>query len=450
MIERTVLEWSHLPYGEDPARRDTIPARVADRLAAVARRSSLGGKDGTRILHHGRDAIRAGQVVGVLAAEGCTLEILPKIDLPGLDEGHVSRPAALRRELVHMLAVALDIDIAVGPETALGAQHDTLLEVLIRLFCTKLFEALHRGLPRRYVPHAEDLPTLRGRLDVVRQFSTLAASPQWLACRFDMLSPDIPLNQIMKAVVARLSGLARASDNRRRLRELAFVFADITDVPVGALRWDEAVIDRTNARWGELKRLAHLLLGDRFQTTSRGRESGYALLFEMNVLFEEYVGRRLARALAADGFTVRLQGGGCYCLIELDAEGTSGARRFLTRPDIIVSCGGAPRLIVDTKWKRLASQVDDPKRGITQADVYQLMAYGRLYECSELMLLYPHHDGLHQPEGILGRHQIEGSEDRLTVATVQLGQRSTITDRLKALATLQLPQLAEAPTNTIK
>lgn len=435
MITRTVLEWGRLPYGEDPARGDTIPMAMADRLAAVARRTGLGGEDGGRILQHGRDAVRAGQIVGVLVAEGCTLEILPKVDLAGVGEDHGDRPAALRRELIHMLAVALDLDIAVGSETALGTQHETLLEVLIRLFCTKLFEAVRRGLPRRYVSRADDLPALRGRLDVVRQYSALAASPQRLACRYDALSPDIALNQILKAAVSRLASLARTPENVRSLRELTFTFADIADIPVPALRWEDAVIDRTNARWGELKRLARLFLDGQFQTTSRGGTQGYALLFEMNVLFEEYVGRLLARSLAEEGITVRLQGGGRYCLIELDEDGLSGAKRFLTRPDIIVSRRGTPQLIIDTKWKRLTSKVDDPKRGVAQGDVYQLMAYGRLYGCPQLMLLYPHHDDLTQPEGVIGRHRIEGGEDRLTVATIRLGQRSTIGDRLARLAT---------------
>lgn len=436
MIQRTVLEWGRLGYGEDLARLDTIPAPMADRLAAVAQRSPLGGGDGARILHHGRDAIRAGQIVGVLAVEGCTLEILPKVDLPGVRDDYIERPAALRRELIHMLAVALDLDVSVGPITGLGTQQETILEILIRLFCTKLFEAVHRGLPRRYMSHAEDLPALRGRLDVVRQFSMLASSPQRLACRYDTLSSDIALNQIMKAAVVRLAGFARAPDNQRRLRELTFTFADVADVPVSSLRWNEAIINRTNARWGELKRLAQLLLGDRFQTTSRGRDHGYALLFEMNVLFEEYIGRMLAQTLTPKGFTVRLQGGGRYCLIEVDDDGVSGAKRFLTRPDIIIGHQGTPLLIIDTKWKRLASQVDDPKRGIAQADVYQLMAYGRLYDCSDLMLLYPHHEGLPQQEGIIGRNRIEGGNDKLTIASVWLGRSSTIRERLFSLAGL--------------
>ena len=30
------------------------------------------------------------------------------------------------------------------------------------------------------------------------------------------------------------------------LRELAFAYADITDIPIAGLRWDEVVLDRTN------------------------------------------------------------------------------------------------------------------------------------------------------------------------------------------------------------
>lgn len=426
MIRRTVLEWCRLDYSDDVAREDCIPAWAADRVAAVAKASPLGGESGARILQHGRHAIRAQQVVGVIAAEGCALEILPKID--GLGE------AGIRRNLVRMLAVALDLDIDAGRLTELDWQSDDLLEILIRLFCDRLFAAVHRGLPRRYVAHEDDLPALRGRLDVMRQFTTLAASPQTLACRYDTLSADTALNRIMKAAVARLRRLSRAPENQRRLTELAFAFADVADVPVIALRWDQVVLDRTNARWRELVSLARLLLGDRFQTTSGGRTQGFSLLFEMNLLFEEYVGRMLCRALAGSGLNVHLQGGRLHCLTEIDLDsGMAGVRRFMTRPDIIVRRGSDPVAIIDTKWKRLAAAIDDPKQGVGQADVYQMMAYGRLYNCPRLMLLYPHNDGLGRTEGVAGRHRINGCADELVTATVDLSALTDVPQRLGAL-----------------
>ena len=114
-----------------------------------------------------------------------------------------------------MLAVALDMDIASGAVTDLGWQRENLLEILIGLFVRKLADAARQGMPRRYVGREEDLPVLRGRLNVTRQFTALAANVQRLACRFDSLSRNIALNQIMKGAISRLiSGLRRVPARR--------------------------------------------------------------------------------------------------------------------------------------------------------------------------------------------------------------------------------------------
>ncbi len=257
MISRTILEWETIGYGEGP---DVIPICVADRIAAVAAASPLAGRGGGGVVEHGRKGLRARGVVGVIAADGCALEILPKIDVPGGDGENIA--GSIRRRLVHMLAVALDIKIDAGHVTALDWQRETLLEILIQLFSEKLLDAVRQGVPRRYVEHADDLSVLRGRMDVTRQFTTLAAEVVRLACRHDALTADIALNRIMKAAVSRLARIARTGENQRRLRELAFAYAEITEVPVAALRWDQIVLDRTNSRWRELLQLARCCLAN--------------------------------------------------------------------------------------------------------------------------------------------------------------------------------------------
>lgn len=411
MIRRTILEWGSLPYGEGD---DAIPEGAADRLMAVARASPLGGKDGGRILSHGRRALGARQIVGVLAADGVALEILPKIDVPGADSP--SSCGQIRRRLVHMLGVALDLDIAAGAMTELSWQKDTLLEILIGLFARKLADEVRKGMPRRYLAHEDDLTAVRGQLDITRQFTTLIARPDRLACRHDDLSPDIVLNQIMKAAVERLVRVSTSVENQRRLRELAFFYADISSVPPSALAWDNLILDRTNSRWRELVELARLLLGDRFQTTSSGATRGFSLTFDMSRLFEAYVARQLRKALAGTELTVHPQGGRLYCLEEAE----TGTGRFMTKPDILVKRRGVVELIIDTKWKRIARQMDDPKRGVSQSDIYQMVAYGQLYDCTDLVLLYPHHSELGSGVGVFGTHRITGTARILRSATVGL------------------------------
>jgi 5-methylcytosine-specific restriction enzyme subunit McrC len=172
-----------------------------------------------------------------------------------------------------------------------------------------------------------------------------------------------------------------------------------------------------------------LFLSDTHQQTSAGTIDGHALLFEMNVLFEKYVEKILKRALAGTGRRVSSQGGHRDCLF----EGDTG--RFRTKPDLIIRQGDEIALIIDTKWKRIETKIDDPKQGVSQADVYQLMAYSKLYNCPSVLLLYPHHGEL-PPEPIRQRFSIAapGAEEQLIVATQSLsGTRRDHAESLKRL-----------------
>ncbi len=409
MIRRSIREWARISYG---ASEDEIPQASADRIAAIARASMFSGRLGEGVLEHGRNGLRARGVVGVIATPDCQLEILPKIEAAG--ETGVSNET-LRARLIHMLAVAYDLPIEAGGLTPLGRQRETVLEILIRLFCGKLTDAVRRGMPRQYVDERDDMPALRGRLDITGQFTRLAASPQRLACQFDELSADTALNQVMRAAIKMLSKIASAPENQRSLRELDFAYADIADIEPAAIAWESIVLDRTNERWAQLLSLAKLFLSNWRQHTSAGASDGYALLFEMNVLFERYIERLLVRALAGTGFRVSGQGGHRDCLY----EGETG--RFRTRPDIIVRHSEKVVLIIDTKWKRMTARIEDPKQGVSQADVYQMMAYSRLYECQNVVLLYPHHAGL-SAEPIRARYSIGaiGAAEALVLASQDL------------------------------
>jgi len=120
---------------------------------------------GAHILSHGREENpRLPGMLCVVAADACALEILPKIDFPA--EGSAERTVGrIRKQLVHMLAVALDMEIASGAVTDLGWQRENLLEILIGLFARKLADVVRQGVPRRYIGHEEDLPALRGPTD---------------------------------------------------------------------------------------------------------------------------------------------------------------------------------------------------------------------------------------------------------------------------------------------
>ena len=84
-------------------------------------------------------------------------------------------------------------------------------------------------------------------------------------------------------------------------------------------------------------------------------------------------------------------------LLDLEWEVTSqdrgyylfdSPRQFALRPDIVITRDDGSKIILDTKWKSL---VDKPRinYGISQADMYQMYAYSKKYDTSEIWLLYP-------------------------------------------------------------
>ncbi|MEQ1652733.1 MAG: calmodulin-binding protein, partial [Hyphomicrobium sp.] len=198
MSHLSVHEWGRVSVfnGNGQVPEGSFSRSQANALLVAARSHPLANRSGTNILVDRYSEITAQQVVGVIAAPGCSLEILPKIDA-GASESDES----IRSRLVSMLDVALGLKLGDGQTLAMARQKETLLDILIRLFADRLLAEARRGLPRAYMAQEEDLAALRGRLDVVRQFTHHAVRPDRLACRFDSLMPDTPLLRIMKACV---------------------------------------------------------------------------------------------------------------------------------------------------------------------------------------------------------------------------------------------------------
>jgi 5-methylcytosine-specific restriction enzyme subunit McrC len=199
-------------------------------------------------------------------------------------------------------------------------------------------------------------------------------------------------------------------------------------------------LDRTTHGWRSLLTLARLLLGRDWQDTRSARDApeGISLLFPMNELFEAYVAALARRALSPLGVEVKAQCGGAFCLTEwVDDDGGASGRLFATKPDIMLRRSGRTLAIVDTKWKAIGRDIADRKRGVNQADIYQMMAYAQLYRADRLMLLYPHHESLGGSSfGAEYRIAVPGGS-RLDIATIDV--RTTREACAAALANLLLP-----------
>ena len=427
-------------------RKSVTPAQ-ADALERLSERLKAAGLKGELFRHANRTTLKAQQFVGVMQLGMEAVEVIPKID--GLDD------RSARINLFRMLARTRRLAIHEADLARLAVQNLNILEIFIRLFCDKLFMEVHRGLVSRYERRTDNLPSLRGKLLTGLQATLNAFHPERFQCEFDEFTVDTPINRVLKATVRRLRRVTRDGDNARRLAELDFILEDVSDVTADALEWHRLHFDRANQRYEPLVTMARMILGNRSQDVTSGGAEGFGLLFDMNELFEEYIGEVARATFTPLGCQVILQGP-MRCLLR---DQGSDKDVFQTKPDIVGLRDGKPVWIIDTKWKPLDKE--ERKQGVAQADVYQMLGYAHRYGVRNVFLLYPHQDRVEADAGLLRSFRILGGymgssvemdDQRIHVATVDLSDLDKVPSQLRAIlgrATEVQSEIVEYPRSVV-
>lgn len=375
----TVREHARLTTG--PVTPDTldqacIPATAFDWLCREAQRFKAGGAPLVQV--EDRRWLRLDNYVGVLESPcGTRIEILPK---------HVhgeTDVASARRVLVKMLRHGLRLTVRDTGPTALQTFDGPVSEWIIQQFLMELDQLVHRGLRFDYNPVEEELRFLRGRLQVMRQIRQPPGRQHQFQVEHQVFDANRPENRLLVSALDKVAGLTRDSGNWRLAHELAHQLADVcrsTDVAGDFRRWSS---DRLMSHYGRIRTWCELILGNRNPMSVLGAWTGRSLLFPMEKVFECYVEACLRRALPREA-TLRVQAREQF----LCRQG--GRSMFRLQPDFIVEQGDT-RWVLDAKWKLLDSTDVANNYGLSQADFYQLFAYGKRYlgRNDQLVLVYP-------------------------------------------------------------
>lgn len=407
-------------YGRIP--RSSMPARLLDRLQAFDERHLRHGGDS--VFDWGfRDHVRAKSIVGVVQVPGLTIQVVPKVDSsPGVTEGPLDPADPLGRRaqsnLLYMLSLTRRVPLQEQDLGDLRLERMPLLDALIAVFADRLLGELRRGVDRAYLHQEENLRVYRGKLRVAEHIRLNCVHRERVFVAYDELVEDTWLNRILKATSVRLRSATQAPGNVRKLSEILLRLADVSDESVRPHHFDQVHLNRQTERFSVLLGFARLVLLSWSPAPTSGEQETFSLVFPMEVLFEEFIARFIRRhqdALGLADATVHAQAEHQRRWL---LETPEGSGRFRLRPDIVIcSPDGRPRLILDTKWKRLRSDEEDSKNGVSQADIYQLFAYAERYRCPDNVLLYPSIAGVTAKEYHVPNHE---APKRLRIGFVDL------------------------------
>ncbi len=257
-----------------------------------------------------------------------------------------------------------------------------MLEVFAHLFLNNLVLLTQRGLARHYQSEEDNQPYLRGRILFPQHIRENVANRARFYVGYDEFNANRPANRLIHSTIHKLMGSVRQPRNQQLLHQLRISFSDIPQSEHPKSDWDRHQVDRSIQHYDEVMQWVGLFLFDYGLTTFAGKYVNQTLLFPMWEVFEDFVTASFRRYQRR--FSVREQGPRKYLVTD-----DQGYRAFAMKPDISLMSGGKTEFILDTKWKRINGEGSDPKHGISQADMYQLFAYGKKYRCKQVALIYP-------------------------------------------------------------
>lgn len=336
-------------------------------------------RNGARLLQvEGRSELKWDSYVGVLETPcGTRLEILPKHHEQGDCE---YKGRALLRKLIQN---ALQLKPRETSVASLELFDKSLSEWVMGQFLSELDLLVKRGMRFDYQRIEEEQRFLRGQLDVVSQMRQPPGRQHRFQIRHDVFLPDRAENRLLKLALEQVAKSTRDADNWRLAHELRVM---LTDVPASRqvghdLRaWSR---DRLMSHYQSIKPWCELILNQQMPVAVSGQWRGMSLLFPMEKLFEQYVEGWLRRRLAP-GVSLTAQASRHSLCKHNDTA------MFRLEPDLLLELG-QHAWVLDTKWKRLDGVDRQNKYGLSQADFYQLFAYGQRYlgGRGELALIYP-------------------------------------------------------------
>lgn len=325
--------------------------------------------------------IRAKNYVGVLQLNnGVQLQILPKIHGGTQDDS--------KKTFLKMLKTLRDFPSKTFNESNLNTEKMPIFEIFIRLYIQEVQHLIKRGLKSAYYEVEDILKVFKGKMSFSQQIKHNSVHKERFYVQYDEFGLNRPENRLIKSTLVKLSKESESAENLKELRKLLGNFELVELSPSIEKDIAQVKIDRNSKDYETVLNWSKIYLRNQSFTTFVGTSFVQALLFPMDRVFEDYVGRSLRRMMQQKEWSIFLQ----------DRQYHLFEKQFSLRPDIVLR-NEQRTIIIDTKWKMLKN-TPRSNYGISQTDMYQMYAYAKKYETNEIWLLYPINDEFNGNEEI--------------------------------------------------
>jgi len=331
---------------------------------------NYGYKTGEKYYSVGHKRIKFSNYVGVIQVKNLTIEILPKADSSDDNEKSKSK---WHDALISMLQECKLIKLSSISNAKLKLKSASILDLYYEAFLTEAEKIVRQGLVKSYRNISENLNKVKGKINFTKHILKNYMHKEKFFVEHKVYDENNKFNQIiLKALIL----LERLSNNPKyliRIKKLLLDLENVREKNITSSWFKTLQYGRNSERYKYAVTLSKLIILKYSPDLKGGKEDVLAIMFDMNMLYENYIFRKL-KVLQRD-LTIpitRVRGQNRQPFWE-----TRGLRA-----DIVIETE-SNNFVIDTKWKVLKSNTPSDN------DLKQMFVYNLHYDTNLSILLYP-------------------------------------------------------------
>lgn len=282
---------------------------------------------------------------------------------------------------------------------------------------------LKQGLYKEYINRVENLPVVRGKIDMPGTIKNRLEHRMAVTCDYDELSEDNLLNRILKSTAYLLMKQKDVDDRyKAELKKEMLFFSNIAEIDLKQVRFSDIRFQRNNRTYQLLLAICQLLIEGSLLTTEKGEYHLASFVDEqrMSRLYEKFILEYYAQE-----FGQRLKGFSSRALqIPWQLDDGFDALLPVMQTDITLTYGNQT-LIIDAKYYERTLQTNFDVQTLHSGNMYQIFTYVKNKEAEVAgtghqvagMLLYAQTDEDLVPDNV---YQMSGNQ--ISVKTLDLNQ----------------------------
>ena len=317
-----------------------------------------------QIVHNG---VKFTNYVGVIQVGTITIEILPKID-----RHQTSDKKTWHNVLLDMLAFCKKINVDNISESHLSKRYNSILEIYYDIFLSEIEKLIRKGLLKKYRRIQGNQIALKGKVLFSKNLQKNLVHKENFYCEYQTYDKNHLIHQILFKALYILENLLPPI-LIEKYNSVKNYFIDIKKINVNRTHFKKITFNRKDIHYKKATDIAKMIILNFSPSITSGNTNMLTLLFDMNMLWEEYIYRVLNKHQKENNLIVSFQ----------------KSRKFweskIIKPDIILKKNNK-LFIIDTKWKISHRKKPD------DSDLKQMFSYNLLWKAEKSLLLYPYVD----------------------------------------------------------